>query len=102
MSAPPARLWREAPLRVRGSTKRVEYYFRALRQTASKDVFEKTLWAYVTGDLPEVPNHWRETLLFKRVSIDVRREAAKILMNHLKKEGRLNEIRGNPLFGKPD
>jgi len=96
------RLWREAPLRVCGATKRVEYYFRALRQTASKDVFEKTLWAYVRGDLPEVPNHWRETLLFKRVSIDVRREAAKILMNHLKKEGRLNEIRGNPLFSKPD
>ena len=92
------RLWREAPLRVRGATKRVEYYFRALRQTASKDVFEKTLWAYVTGDLPEVPNHWRETLLFKRVSIDVRREAAKILKDHLRKEDRLDEIQANPLL----
>jgi len=100
------RLWKESPLRnvtlYHVAPPRVKAYLRALYYTNQKEAFEKAAWAYVHGEIPELQENWREKPYLKYLGRYVHDEAAGILRWYLEKEGRGDEIRGNPLFSKPD
>ncbi|HUS46327.1 MAG TPA: hypothetical protein VM219_09950, partial [Phycisphaerae bacterium] len=66
-----------------------------------KQAFEKAAWAYVRGDWPELAQldaNWQEKPYLKDLAKYVRNKAAGILRWYLEKEGRADEIRGNPLL----
>jgi hypothetical protein len=72
-------------------------YFAAVKATAPKQQFEKTLWDYIKGRQPTVGWHWDDNPVAEYAGREIRSNAAGWLRRHLKAEGRLKEIEGNPL-----